>query len=158
MSNYYGYNNGYDQYMYPYQNPYQKLYQNPYEIPRPQYPQPASYGQHIQQQLQHYQQQATQGHQHQAHMATQGDIQTHLDLGRKGHCFRGHWAGRDHTFILVDLRADGTVDIIENNQPGTVHRTDIVGLTYLGVQCPAPPQPPHCHWYFDGWTWQKYCH
>ncbi|MEI5948549.1 hypothetical protein WBS58_24995 [Bacillus albus] len=161
MSNYYDYNNHYDQYIY--------FYQNPYSRP------PSSQGQSF-------------------YLVTQGDIVSHLNAGRKGHCFSGHWAGRDHTFILMGLRADGTVDIIENGQPGTVHRTDIVGLNYIGVQCPAPPPPPgggsgswppgggggswppgggggswppgggggswphHCHWIQTQWGWKKVCH
>ncbi|EJR32140.1 hypothetical protein [Bacillus mycoides] len=122
-------------------NQYMYPYQNPYESPRPQF---------------------------QTHQHTQADIQSHLDQGRRGHCFRGHWAGTDHTFILMGLRSDGTVEIIENGQPGTVHRMDIIGLSYLGVQCPAPQHPPggggghwppHCHWVQDHWGhWHKVCH
>ncbi|ACK97630.1 MAG: hypothetical protein M3Z48_01805 [Lactobacillus sp.] len=133
-------------------NQYMYPYQNPYETPRPQ-------GTH--------------------HFHTQDDIQSHLNAGRKGHCFKGFWGGREHTFLLIGLRVDGTVEIIENGQPGTVHRVDIQGLSYQGIQCPAPQPPPggggsgggtlpppggggswppHCHWVQTPWGWQKVCH
>lgn len=96
------------------------------------------------------------------HFHTQSDIQSHLNAGRANHCFKGFWAGREHTFILTGLRPDGTVTIIENGQPGTVHRFDIVGLSYQGVQCPQPtmstmPTMPsqQCGWvkWMGKWVW-----
>lgn len=75
------------------------------------------------------------------HYHTQADIQSHLNAGRANHCFKGYWGGREHTFILTGLQADGTVNIIENGQPGTVHRFDIEGLSYQGIQCPQVTMP-----------------
>ncbi|MFC0270433.1 hypothetical protein ACFFIX_03035 [Metabacillus herbersteinensis] len=65
-----------------------------------------------------------------------------MDEGHRGHCYRAFWGGQTHTFQLINLRDDGMVDIIENNMPNAVFHEDIVGLQYLGVNCPAIPTTP----------------
>jgi hypothetical protein len=89
--------------------------------------------------------------------------------GRIGHCYMSSWGGREHTFILMGIDAAGMVSIVENGTPSSVHHTDMVGLTYLGVQCPVSPGPggpgggpgpwtPPCTWQWvwipgQGWRW-----
>lgn len=97
----------------------------------------------------------------QPHMVPISEIQKQLDLGRQNHCFKGYWAGREHTFILSGIDSlSGMVSIIENNTPSSVHHSDIVGLTYLGIQCPTSttPPPPICRWVWTDWGgWQWIC-
>ena len=65
-------------------------------------------------------------------------IQSHLNAGRQGHCFRGFWGNTQHTFILMGINnATGMVQILEGGIPNEVHHTDIVGLQYLGLTCPV---------------------
>lgn len=73
----------------------------------------------------------------------QGVIQGHLNQGRAGHCFRSSWEGRQHTFNLVGMDAFGMVSFIENGVNDTIHHSDMVGLAYLGPQC---PRRPRCRW------------
>ncbi|MGG0249034.1 hypothetical protein ABEY24_11770 [Peribacillus frigoritolerans] len=65
-------------------------------------------------------------------------IQSHLNAGRQGHCFRGFWGNTPHTFILMGINnTTGMVQILEGGIPNEVHHTDIVGLQYLGLTCPV---------------------
>lgn len=65
-------------------------------------------------------------------------IQSHLNAGRQGHCFRGFWGNTQHTFILMGINnTTGMVQILEGGIPNEVHHTDIVGLQYLGLTCPV---------------------
>ena len=65
-------------------------------------------------------------------------VQQQLNLGRQGHCFKSFWGGREHTFNLMGIDAQGMVSIMEGGMPNSVHQSDMVSLTYLGVQCPTP--------------------
>ncbi|MFD9625819.1 hypothetical protein [Peribacillus muralis] len=69
-------------------------------------------------------------------------IQSHLNAGRQGHCFRGFWGNATHTFILMGFNGTtGMVQILESGFPNEIHHNDIVGLQYLGLQCPPVQQP-----------------
>ncbi|MGE7877962.1 hypothetical protein [Peribacillus muralis] len=69
-------------------------------------------------------------------------IQSQLKAGRQGHCFRGYWGNSTHTFILMGINnTTGMVQILEDGLPNEVHHNDIVGLQYLGLQCPPVQQP-----------------
>ncbi|WHY96563.1 hypothetical protein [Peribacillus simplex] len=87
-------------------------------------------------------------------------IQSHLNAGRQGHCFRGFWGNTQHTFILMGINnTTGMVQILEGGLPNEVHHTDIVGLQYLGLTCPGGGQGGqwgNCFQQFIpgvGWVW-----
>lgn len=87
-------------------------------------------------------------------------------FGRRGHCYSSTWGGREHTFILVDYDSTtGMVSINENGTPSSVYYADMIGLTYIGVQCSAggpgggPGGGSKCRWVYVpilGWQW--ICH
>ncbi|WP_214484348.1 hypothetical protein [Bacillus sp. SM2101] len=70
----------------------------------------------------------------------QQTIEDHLPL-HQGHCFKAFWGGREHTFRLLSITTQGMVRVIENGYVTDISRHDIVGLTYLGPQCPSAPTP-----------------
>ncbi|MEF2093386.1 hypothetical protein V3595_01765 [Bacillus sp. CFBP9009] len=52
-------------------------------------------------------------------------IQSHLNAGRQGHCFRGFWGNSQHTFVLMGFNAaTGMVQILEGGIPNEIHHTD----------------------------------
>ncbi|WP_230932280.1 hypothetical protein [Priestia sp. TSO9] len=126
---------------------YYNYYNSPYQYPSYQYPyapRPAQY------------------------KVTTDTIKNALQM-HHGECFGSYWKGKDHIFNLTGLDADGTVHIIENGEPNTVHQDDMVEFKYIGVKCPTsttgpdhtmppPPPPPTCRWVmtpYGNWVW--YC-
>lgn len=99
------------------------------------------------------------------------DIQLQFDLGRRGHCFKSYWGGKERIFKLNGISSTGLVDIDEDGQPGSVSNIDMVGLYYLGVTCPSSsswPGPgqttgptsgwPQCGWVMTPWGMKWICY
>jgi len=87
-----------------------------------------------------------------------------------GECFSSYWNGKYHTFNLTGFDPDGTVHIIENSEPSTIHQSDMVEFKYIGVKCPSstsesttgpstgssPGHIPNCYWTigpYGNWVW-----
>lgn len=67
-------------------------------------------------------------------------IQSDLNTGRQGHCFRGFCGNTQHTFILMRINKATGTDTQKGGIPNEVHHTDIVGLQYPGFTCPGGGQ------------------